>query len=103
MLDNPNPEVEWLRELLDLRFGGVEQELSRLRSAIEKLTIDMVTSQQFEYVRAEVEALRNRVETAEKQIDKLESNWRIVRIIVVAMGAVLVPIVIAMLRNWLGI
>ena len=98
-----NPDVVSLREFIDLRFSGIERELSQVKSAIERLAVDMVTSQQFDYIKAEVAEQRGRIEVLEKQADRLESNWRIVRIIVVAMGAVLVPIVIAMLRSWLGI
>ena len=122
-----NPDVVSLREFIDLRFSGIERELSQVRSAIERLAVEMVTSQQFERIQSEVADQDKRLTTLEQrafklesaqaamksetaeigtlreQVNSSESNWRVVRVAIATMAMILVPIVIAMLRNWLGI
>ena len=97
-----NPDGVSLREFIDLRFSGIERELSQLRSAVEKLAVDMVTGQEFKRIQTEVDSLRQRTEALEGRANQSDSNWRIVRVVLGAIGIVLIPIIVEVVKAWLG-
>ncbi len=85
-----------LREFMDHRFKAVERELANVRSAIEKLAVEMVTRQQFDRVSAEVDELR-------REVDGLKATVRVWQYIGGLIATVLVALTIAWVRSLLGI
>lgn len=78
-----------LREFVQLQASleMLQRELTNLRSAIEKLTVNLVTEQAM----------------LAKRVDKLESDMRLVRYVSSVIGGILVALAIAWAKSLLGV
>lgn len=106
-------EIVSLREFMDLKFHGIERELANLRSAFERIALEMVTRTQFERMANEVDEMRGRIAgevdgmssrivELEKRIASHDADMRVIRWLGGAVASVTIYLVVAYLRNLLG-
>jgi len=96
-------EIISLREFMDLKFHGIERELANLRSAFERIALEMVTRQQFDRVIGEVDALRGKVDVLEKRLVRQDANMRVIQWLGGTVATVTMYLVVAYLRSLLGV
>jgi len=96
-------EIISLREFMDLKFHGIERELANLRSAFERIALEMVTRQQFDRVIGEVDALRGKVDVLEKRLIRQDANMRVIQWLGGTVATVTMYLVVAYLRSLLGV
>ena len=96
-------EIVSLREFMDLKFHGIERELANLRSAFERIALEMVTRHQFERVADEVDEMRSRIAELEKQTTRHDADMRVIQWLGGAVASVTMYLVVAYLRSLLGV
>lgn len=92
-----------LREFLEQRFQFIESQLCTVRDALKEMTVDMITSQQFEASQQETAWLKEQLAELEDRLDEAEVQLRAVKWVAGTLGAVAVSVGVTWLKSVLGL
>jgi len=109
----PEENIALIKEFLQSRLAGLERsferELAQVRSAIEKLAENMITSFQFEQLQKDISSLRADADELEVRLDahlerlnRLENTNRVLKWLAGIASAVIAALAIALATKVLG-
>lgn len=98
-----NSEVSALRELMEVKFAHLEQQIQQLRQAVERLAEGTVRAERFESALLKIRELERMIGSLDDRLNRAETNIQAYRYIGGLIVGVMVALVVAWLKDQLGI